>query len=114
MNIEEFRTYCLQKTGSHEDFPFGDDTLVLKVMGKMFALANLDGPLRINLKCDPEKAEALREQFPSVRPGYHMDKKHWNTIDMDGSVSDSVIGEWIDHSYELVVAKLPLKLRREL
>jgi predicted DNA-binding protein (MmcQ/YjbR family) len=114
MNIEEFQTYCLQKKGSHEDFPFGDDTLVMKVLGKIFALANLDGPMRINLKCDPEKAVDLREQFPSVRQGYHMDKKHWNTIDMDGSVPDFLIREWIDHSYELVVAKLPLKLKKEL
>jgi predicted DNA-binding protein (MmcQ/YjbR family) len=114
MNIEEFRAYCLQKKGSHEDFPFGDDTLVMKVLGKIFALANLDGPMRINLKCDPEKAIDLREQFPSVRQAYHMDKKHWNTIDIDGLVPDLLIREWIDHSYELVVAKLPLKLKREL
>jgi predicted DNA-binding protein (MmcQ/YjbR family) len=114
MNIEEFRAYCLSKKGAHEDFPFGEDTLVIKVLGKMFTLANLDGSLSINLKCDPEKAIEIREQYPSVRPGYHMDKKHWNTIYIDGSIPVKLIKEWIDHSYDLVVAKLPLKLRKEL
>ena len=114
MNIDEFRGYCALKKGVHEDFPFGDDTLVMKVMGKMFALANLDGPLSLNLKCDPERAAELRERFPAVRPGYHMDKKHWNTVDMDGSVPLALIKEWIDHSYDLVVAKLPKGLRTEL
>jgi predicted DNA-binding protein (MmcQ/YjbR family) len=111
MNIEEFRAYCLSKKGAHEDFPFGEDTLVIKVLGKMFTLANLDGPLSINLKCDPEKAIELREQYPAVRPGYHMDKRHWNTIYIDGSVSVKLIKEWIDHSYDLVVAKLPKKMQ---
>jgi predicted DNA-binding protein (MmcQ/YjbR family) len=114
MNIEDFRNYCISKKGAQEDFPFGEETLVMKVMGKIFALANLDGPLSINLKCDPEKAIELREQFPSIRPGYHMDKKHWNTVDMDGSVPTKRIKELIDHSYELVAAKLPKKLKEEL
>jgi predicted DNA-binding protein (MmcQ/YjbR family) len=114
MDIEQFRNYCLSKKGVHEDFPFGNDTMVMKVMGKIFALANLDGNLSLNLKCDPERAVELRERFPNVRPGYHMDKKHWNTIDMDGSVSLKLIKEWIDHSYDLVVAKLPKKLKEEL
>ncbi len=114
MNIEEFRAYCLSKKGTQEDFPFGNETLVMKVMGKMFALANLDGPLTLNLKCDPEIAVELRERYPAVQPGYHMDKKHWNTVDMDGSVPDKLVRQWIDHSYELVVAKLPKKLKEEL
>jgi predicted DNA-binding protein (MmcQ/YjbR family) len=114
MNIEEFRSYCLLKKGVHEDFPFDEETLVMKVLGKIFALANLDGPFSINLKCDPEKAMDLRERFPAVRPGYHMDKKHWNTIDIDGSVPVKLIKEWIDDSYNLVVAKLPKKVREEL
>jgi len=114
MNIEDFRNYCLLKKGVHEDFPFGPETLVMKVMGKMFALANLDGELTINLKCDPEKAIEIREQYPAVRAGYHMDKKHWNTIYMDGSVSDKLLNKWIDDSYYLVVAKLTKKLKDEL
>jgi predicted DNA-binding protein (MmcQ/YjbR family) len=114
MNIEEFRTYCLSKKGAHEDFPFGDETIVMKVMGKMFALVSLDGPFSINLKCDPEKAIELRERYPAVRPGYHMDKKHWNSVDIDGSVPIKLIKEWIDHSYDLVLAKLPKKLKEEL
>jgi predicted DNA-binding protein (MmcQ/YjbR family) len=114
MNIEGFRHYCLSKKGTIEDFPFDNVTLVMKVMGKMYALANLDGPLSINLKCDPEKAAELREIYPAVRPGYHMDKKHWNSVDIDGSVSDKVLKEWIDYSYDLVVAKLTKKQRLEL
>jgi predicted DNA-binding protein (MmcQ/YjbR family) len=114
MDIEQFRNYCLSKKGVHEDFPFGDETLVMKVMGKIFALANLDGTLSLNLKCDPEKAVELRERFTAVRPGYHMNKKHWNTIDIDGSVPDKMIKEWIDYSYQLVIAKLTSKVRDEL
>jgi predicted DNA-binding protein (MmcQ/YjbR family) len=114
MNIEEFRNYCLSRKGAHEDFPFDNETLVMKVKGKMFALANLDGPLSINLKCDPERAIELRERYPAVQPGYHMDKKHWNSVDIDGSIPVSLIKEWIDHSYDLVVAKLPKALKLDL
>ena len=114
MNIEDFRDYCLQKKGALEDFPFGDNVLVMKVMGKIFGMANLDGPLTLNLKCDPEKSVELREQFPCIRSGYHMDKKHWNTIDIDGSVPDRTLKDWIDHSYDMVVAKFPRKLKEEL
>jgi len=114
MNIEEFREYCITKKGVTESFPFDDTTLVLKVMDKMFALANLDGPLSINLKCDPEKAIEIREQHDSVKPGYHMNKQHWNTIEMNGSVPLKTIMEWIDHSYDLVVAKLPKVKQMEL
>jgi len=107
MNIEEFREYCLAKKGVTESFPFDDSTLVLKVSDKMFALANLDGPLSLNLKCDPEKAIELRETYEAVKPGYHMNKQHWNTIEIDGSISLKIIKQLIDHSYDLVVSKLP-------
>jgi predicted DNA-binding protein (MmcQ/YjbR family) len=102
MNIESLREYCISKAGVTESFPFGDDTLVFKVNGKIFALANLDGDLSVNLKCDPSLALELRERYPSVIPGYHMNKKHWNTVQIDGSVPDKEIFEWIDHSYDLV------------
>jgi len=102
MNIEILREYCVGKENVTEGFPFGDDTLVFKVNGKIFALANLDGETRINLKCDPEYAIELRERYPCVIPGYHMNKKLWNTIIIDGSVPDKTIKEWIDHSYNLV------------
>lgn len=103
MNIEDLREYCLQHPFVEESFPFGPDTLVFKVNGKIFLLTGLDNdPLQFNVKCDPEKAEALREQYPSVLPGYHMNKKHWNTIVVDGSVSNRVLKEWITDSYNLV------------
>ena len=114
MNIEDIRNYCLLKKGSSEDFPFDDVTLVFKVMGKMFALASLDGDLSINLKCNPEKAIELRASYPSVIPGYHMNKKHWNSVIIDGSVNDRLIMEWIDHSYALVVNSLTKKQKEEL
>lgn len=114
MNIEELRTCCISKKGVSEDFPFDETTLVFKVMGKMFALTDLEGDLSINLKCDPEKAVELRELYPSVMPGYHMNKRHWNTILLDGSVPDQLIRQWIDHSYAMVVEKLTKKQRNEL
>jgi len=114
MNIEEFREYCILKPGVTEEFPFNETTLVFKVMGKMFALTNLDGEWSLALKCDPEKAIELREQFPAIQPGYHMSKVHWNTVIMDGSLSRKLIMELIDHSYQLVVDKLPMKLKQEL
>lgn len=103
MNIEELRDYCNSKPGTEESFPFGDDTLVFKKNGKIFALVNLDGDLSINLKCDPALALELRERHPAVIPGYHMNKKHWNTINLDGSIADKEIFSWIDHSYGLVL-----------
>ena len=107
MNIEQIREYCLKKKGVTEDLPFDEETLVFKVMGKMFLLVSLEKvPLQINLKCDPEKAVELREQFESVRPGYHMSKKHWNTVIIDGSIPKKELFEWIDNSYELVVSGL--------
>ena len=106
MNIESFRTYCLSKKGVTEEFPFDDETLVLKVIGKMFALAGINDFSSINIKCDPEKAVELREQYASVQPGYHMSKKHWNTVLIDGSIPDKLVCQWIDDSYHLVVAGL--------
>jgi predicted DNA-binding protein (MmcQ/YjbR family) len=105
MNIETIREYCISKTGATESFPFGEDTLVFKAVDKIFALVNLSGDLSINLKCDPAFAIELRERYSSVTPGYHMNKKHWNTINFDGSVPDKEIFKWIDHSYELVTGK---------
>lgn len=115
MNAEEFRQYCLQLPGVTEDLPFGPDTLVFKVGERMFALCGLDErPLRINLKCDPEMALLLREKFAAVKPGYHMNKKHWNTVRMHDNLPDELIKEWIKDSYDLVVAKLPKKDRERL
>jgi predicted DNA-binding protein (MmcQ/YjbR family) len=102
MNIEILREYCLSKKDTTESFPFGEDTLVFKAGGKIFALANLDGDPTINLKCDPSFALELRERYPSVIPGYHMNKKHWNTVILDGSIPDKEVFSWIDHSYNLV------------
>jgi predicted DNA-binding protein (MmcQ/YjbR family) len=109
MNIEEFRIYCLSKPGVTESMPFGPDTLVLKVLDKMFALAALDESFNFNVKCDPEMAIDLRERYNCVQPGYHMNKKMWNTIYVDGSVSDKLLREWVDHSYGEVVKKLSKK-----
>ena len=106
MDIESLRTYCLKKKGVEEDFPFGETTLVFKVKGKMFLLTSLnEDVLSFNAKCDPEKAIELRERYDAVQPGYHMNKKHWNTIIVDGSVPAKQLKEWIDDSYDLVSAK---------
>lgn len=115
MNIETLRAYCLAKPAVEETLPFGPDTLVFKVAGKVFLLTGLDSdPLSFNVKCDPDLAVELRERYDAVQPGYHMNKKHWNTITVDGSVSGKLLREWIDHSYELVVNSLPAKLKSEL
>ena len=114
MNIEDFREYCLKKSGVTEEFPFDETTLVFKVMGKMFALTNLDGDWNLALKCDPDRAIDLREQYSAIRPGYHLSKVHWNTVQMDGSLNEKLVLELIDHSYELVVAKLPARLRKQI
>ena len=105
MDIESLREYCISKKNATESFPFGDDTLVFKTNGKIFALVNLDGDLSINLKCDPVFALELRERYTSVIPGYHMNKKHWNTVRIDGSVPDRELYSWIDHSYDRVTGK---------
>ncbi|MCX6333421.1 MAG: MmcQ/YjbR family DNA-binding protein [Bacteroidia bacterium] len=105
MNIEFLREYCISKKDVTESLPFGDETLVFKRAGKIFLLANLDGDLYINLKCDPALAVELRERYASVIPGYHMNKKHWNTVFADGTIPDKEILEWIDHSYNIVAKK---------
>jgi predicted DNA-binding protein (MmcQ/YjbR family) len=103
MDIEQLRDYCMSKPGSEECFPFDNDTLVYKVNGKMFLLASLDAsPLQFNVKCDPERALELRERFTSIQPGYHMNKKYWNTIIIEGTLTAEQLRELIDHSYELV------------
>lgn len=112
MNIEEFCAYCLAKPHVEDTFPFGPDTLVFKVMGKMFALTGLENEVfSVTLKCDPEEAIALREAYEEVRPGYHTNKQHWNTVRFEGSLSDEQLCKMIDDSYHLVVASLPKKLR---
>lgn len=115
MNIEEFREFCLSFKSVTEEFPFDNNTLVFKVMGKMFALCDVEDFESINLKCDPVKAVQLREEYPGVViPGYHMNKKHWNTIMMDNNLPDDLIGDWITDSYNRVVAKLPKKDQKKL
>ena len=115
MNIETLREYCLSKKAVTEDFPFGESTLVFRVKNKIFLLVSLDAsPLQFNAKCEPGKAVELREQYDSVQPGYHMNKKHWNTVIIDGSVSTALIKEMIDDSYDLILQSLPKKLREEL
>jgi predicted DNA-binding protein (MmcQ/YjbR family) len=114
VDIEAYRSYCLQKKGVSETFPFDDSTLVYKVMDKMFALTNVDTFESINLKCDPGIALQLRELHEGVTPGYHMNKRHWNTVKIDGRIPDSLIYQWIDDSYRLVVEKLPKKDREKL
>ena len=115
MNTETLRDYCLTKTGVTESFPFGEETLVFKVGTKIFALMDTEGrPTTINLKCDPELAVQLREEFAAVVPGYHMNKTHWNTVTLDGSIRSSDVQAWIDHSYELVKKSLPKAVREQL
>lgn len=115
MDIESLRNYCLSKPAAEETEPFGPNTLVYKVGGKIFLLFGIDSdPLQFNAKCDPEKVIELRERYDCVQPGYHMNKKHWNTIVIDGSVSDKLLKEWIDDSYHLIVDSLPAKAKAQL
>ena len=112
MDNEEIREYCLSKAGVTESLPFNETALVFKVAGKMFVLLDLSEDRRgITLKCDPELAIELREQYPEVTPAYHFNKKHWNTIGSGGSVSTQFLKEWIDHSYKMVVQGLPKKMQ---
>jgi predicted DNA-binding protein (MmcQ/YjbR family) len=111
VNIEEYRKYCLTKKGVTEEFPFDNNTLVFKVMGKMFALTDLENFESVNLKVDPEAGAELREKYSSVVPGYHMNKKHWITVMMDGSIPDKLFCQWIDNSYALVTASLAKKYK---
>jgi predicted DNA-binding protein (MmcQ/YjbR family) len=114
MDVEQIREYCLSKKGVTEELPFDDVTLAFKVMGKIFALVALDSDLSVNLKCNPSRALELRERYPAIRPGYHMNKKHWNTLYIDGSLSRGLITELIDHSYDMVVCGMSKKLRDKL
>jgi predicted DNA-binding protein (MmcQ/YjbR family) len=114
MDIETFRAYCLSKPGTFECFPFDDTTLVFKVVRKMFALCPLDDPFKVNLKCDPDRALELREEHPEIQPGWHMNKSYWNTVDFEGGLSDRLLRELIDHSYEEVVRTLKKSERAEL
>ncbi|MCC5941141.1 MAG: MmcQ/YjbR family DNA-binding protein [Balneolaceae bacterium] len=114
MNIEQYRSFCLSLPGATEDLPFDENTLCFKVKGKIFSICDLDEFESINLKCDPVKAIELRETYPGVViPGYHMNKKHWNTVIMKNNIPDDLIEEWIVDSYKLVVAKLP-KIERNV
>ena len=116
MNIEDFRTYCLSKKGVTESFPFDEKTLVFKVMGKMFALSGLEHlPARANLKCDPERSAELREEYDGLITGaFHMNKLHWNTVELEMNLPHDLLLELIDHSYDLVVSKLTRKFKAEL
>ena len=116
MDIEQLQEYCLSKPGTEETLPFGPDTLVYKVAGKAFLLTSLNNEdgLRFNVKCDPDLALELREQYDCVLPGYHMNKKHWNTVSMNGSLTSKQLRELIDHSYELVFKSLPEKARKAI
>ena len=115
MNAETLRAYTLAKKGVEECQPFGPDNLVYKIGGKVFLLVSLDAvPLQFNVKCDPDTALELRERHACVLPGYHMNKKHWNTILVDGTVSDKLLQQWVDHSYDLVYESLPKKSKEAL
>ena len=115
MDLEDFGEHCLKKPYVTESTPFGEDVLVFKVAGKMFALAALDEiPVTVNLKCDPDLALELRDRYEQVRPGYHMNKKHWNTVEIDSGISDTELRKMIDHSYDLVVKSLPRVARAKL
>lgn len=112
MDLAQFREYCLSKPRATEGTPFGPDVLVFKVAGKMFALAALNElPPTVNLKCDPDLALDLRDRYDQVRPGYHMNKKHWNTVEIDSGIPANELRKMIDHSYELVVERLPKAAR---
>jgi predicted DNA-binding protein (MmcQ/YjbR family) len=114
MNIEEYREYCISKKGVTEECPFGPEVLVFKVCGKMFTATDIETFTAISVKCDPEKVEALREQYAAVQIPAYMSKKHWNQVLMNGYIADKLIQQWIDDSYDLVVAKLTKKQRLEL
>jgi predicted DNA-binding protein (MmcQ/YjbR family) len=114
LNIEELRDYCLQKRGVTEGFPFGEDTLVFKVGGKLFLLTGLEDGNRFNVKCDPELAVELRERHNEVKPGYHMNKVHWNTVYMDGALTAKQLYQMVDHSYDLIFKSLPKQTQAEI
>jgi predicted DNA-binding protein (MmcQ/YjbR family) len=112
MNRDELKGRCLALPGASEEFPFGDEVSVFKVGGKMFALSHLDGePLQLSVKCDPDLAAQLRASYPAIAPGYHLNKRHWNTLTLDGSLPDQMVTDLLADSYDLVVASLPKALR---
>jgi predicted DNA-binding protein (MmcQ/YjbR family) len=115
VDATELRSWCLQQPGASEDFPFGPEHSVFKVAGKMFALSTLDrAPLEVSVKCDPDLAVALRDSHPEIRPGYHLNKRHWNTIALDGALPDQLVRDLIEDSYDLVVSGLPKRARERL
>ena len=114
MNVEQYRNFCLELPGVTEGFPFDSETLVFKVMGKMFALTSIDKFEFVNLKCDPERTALLREQYEEIKPGWHMNKVHWNSVYVNGGLDDKLIVELITHSYELVAKSLPKKEKEKL
>jgi predicted DNA-binding protein (MmcQ/YjbR family) len=114
MNVESFREYCLEKAHVNESFPFDENTLVFKLNGKMFALIGLEDGCRCNLKCDPQRSIELREEYEGVIPGYHMSKKHWNTVYFDRDVPEVLIEELIDHSYDLILKSFSKKNQQDL
>jgi predicted DNA-binding protein (MmcQ/YjbR family) len=115
MDASELRAWCLRQPGAIEGFPFGPATSVFKVAGKVFALSALDRtPLEVSVKCEPELAVGLRASYPAIRPGYHLNKRHWNTITIDGSIPDQLVRDFIEDSYDLVVSALPKKVREQL
>src|SRR3954451_9992182 len=115
MDAVELRRWCLAQVGAIEDFPFGPEHSVFKVAGKMFALSALDrSPLEVSLKCEPELALQLRTSYPAIRPGYHLNKRHWNTLTLDGSLPEQLVRDLIEDSYDLVCSALPRRVRREL
>lgn len=114
MNIESLKEYCLSLKSAEMGLPFGDETLVFSVKGKMFCATGIEQFEFINVKCDPERAITLREEYEDVIPGFHMNKKHWNSLRVKGKLSDTQLKEWIRDSYDLVIAGMPKKLRQEL
>ena len=115
VNASELRRWCLHQAGAIEEFPFGPETSVFKVAGKIFSLSALDRvPLEVSVKCEPELAVALRDSYPAIRPGYHLNKRHWNTIRLDGSLADELVRDLVEDSYDLVVSALPKRVREQL
>jgi predicted DNA-binding protein (MmcQ/YjbR family) len=115
MDATELRAWCLKQTGASEEFPFGPETSVFKVAGKMFALSALDRtPLEVSVKCEPDLAVALRDSHAAIRPGYHLNKRHWNTVSLDGTLPDQLVRDLIEDSYDLVVSALSRRVREEL
>jgi predicted DNA-binding protein (MmcQ/YjbR family) len=115
MDASGLRAWCLGQPGAIEDFPFGPEHSVFKVAGKIFALSTLDRtPLEVSVKCEPELAVGLRASYPAIRPGYHLNKRHWNTITLDGSLPDQLVRDLVEDSYDLIVSALPKRTREQL